>query len=156
MEYFQDAKTFVYNEQTDKVEYKRTYDHIAPERFLKVNRGSLDGDLLASLTTWTPQKRWPLIGFTGLKFSPDGFPDRINYIMSTKAWNNQSNTINIGVHNTNPNDGPVNFNIRVRDFAPRDVFPEDVRVRYDIICNAFNSLDATNNAWREREARGLI
>ena len=54
MEYFQDAKTFVYNEQTDKVEYKRTYDHIAPERFLKVNRGSLDGDLLASLTTWTP------------------------------------------------------------------------------------------------------
>ena len=83
-------------------------------------------------------------------------PDRIDYVMSTRAWSEFSNQINIGVHNTSPEEGPVDFSIRVRDFTPRDVYPEDVRQRSDIIDAAFASLDVVNKAWDERESRNLL
>jgi len=54
MEYFIDAKVFVFNEATNRVEYKETYDHLAAERFEPSNLGKLDGNLLASLTNWLP------------------------------------------------------------------------------------------------------
>ena len=46
MEYFTDAKVFIYDEKSDEVQYKRTYDHIDAERLKPSNTGKCDGDLL--------------------------------------------------------------------------------------------------------------
>ena len=65
LEYFQEAKVFLYDEATDEVVYKQTYDHVPQERFLLENHFKIDGDMLASLTTWTPEKGVPSVGYTG-------------------------------------------------------------------------------------------
>ena len=46
MEYFTDAKVFIYDEKSDEVQYKRTYDHIDADRLIPSNAGKCDGDLL--------------------------------------------------------------------------------------------------------------
>ena len=56
MEYFTDAKVFIYDEQSDEIQYKRSYEHIDASRLLPSNAGKCDGDLLSALTTWTAEK----------------------------------------------------------------------------------------------------
>lgn len=85
MEYFMDAKCFVYNETTDSVEYKESYeDHIDPARLLPGNNKKFDAELFTSLTTWRPGQ---------LSEEPehvsdccDEADDKINYIMSAMFW----------------------------------------------------------------------
>ena len=82
--------------------------------------------------------------------------DQLNYIFSTMIWNDVSTQIKIGVHNSDPEAGPVDFTIRVRDFAPRDVYPEDVKLRSDIINAAYVKIDVINTSWAERESKDLL
>lgn len=51
--------------------------------------------------------------------------------MSAAYWKDISSQINIGVYNTQfeTTQGPVDCSIRVRDFKPFDVYPEEVRKR---------------------------
>lgn len=55
LEYYKEAKTLVYNAGMDQVEYQQSYDHLSPERLLPENNAKVDGKLLRSLTTWTPE-----------------------------------------------------------------------------------------------------
>lgn len=86
MEYFRDAKCFVYDTATDSVEYKKDYDtHIPKERMMPDNEYAFDAELMTSLTTWLPGKITPEPDFAGYREHVVP-PDRIDYIMSTIYW----------------------------------------------------------------------
>ena len=44
----------------------------------------------------------------------------------------------------------------MRDFAPRDVYPEDVRVRSDLVNAAYAKIDVVNSSWAERERKEIL
>ena len=44
----------------------------------------------------------------------------------------------------------------MRDFAPRDVYPADVRTRADLIDAAFAKIDVINTSWAERERKDIL
>ena len=85
------------------------------------NVGKADGKLLASLTNWQPSSE-PQIEYTGSGF--EDMPDRIDCIMSTMFWKDVSTQINIGVHMADPQGEPVEFEIKIKDFAPLDIYPD--------------------------------
>ena len=60
------------------------------------------------------------------------------------------------MHNSDPSAGPVDFSIRVRDFAPRDVYPADVRTRADLIDAVYAKIDVINTSWAEREQKDIL
>jgi len=43
--------------------------------------------------------------------------------MNTMFWKEVSTQVNLGVYMSDPAGGPVDFTIKVKDFAPRDVYP---------------------------------
>ena len=86
-EYFMDCKSFVYDQDNDTIAYKDSYDHIARERLQPDSLSLWDGDLLSSLTSWTPATS-PM---TDLRYSGSAQdlmtkPDRIDYVMNTMLW----------------------------------------------------------------------
>ena len=50
----------------------------------------------------------------------------------------------------------MDFSIKMMDFAPRDVYPDDVRVKSDIIDAAYQKIDVINTSWQERERKNLL
>ena len=92
LEYFQDAKNFVFNRDTQQIEYKTNYDHIPAERLLPKNIGKCDGNILAELTTWTPANPLkPACGVVDPQRDTQEIPDCVDYIFSTMFWHDVSN-----------------------------------------------------------------
>ena len=60
------------------------------------------------------------------------------------------------MYNSRPEEGPVDFKIKVTDFAPRDVFNADLRQRLDIISKAFYSIDVINESYEYRDKMDLM
>ena len=149
MEYFADAKVFVFNEQTGKVEYKENYDHIPRERLEPANLNTVDGNLLARTINWRPGCVEKMPRYTGSDF--DSASDRIDFILNTMYWKDVSDQVMIGIHMSDENDEPVDFTIKVTDFAPQDVYRADLRQKAEIIEGAYRKLDAINTAWDERD-----
>ena len=85
----------------------------------------------------------------------DDMPDRIDYIMSAMFWKDVSEQVNIGVHLSDPS-VPVDFTIKVSDFAPADVIDANISERFSIVERAFDSFDSINTAWEEKERRNLL
>ena len=125
MEYFADAKCFVYNTQTEQVEYKETYDHVPRERLEPENLNTVDGNLLARTFEWRPGLVEQMPRWTGSNFENE--PDRIDFIMNTMFWKDVSEQVMLGVHMSDPDGEPVDFTIKVSDFAPRDIYPTELR-----------------------------
>ena len=105
--------------------YRTSYDHLTEERLDPANIGKADGRLLTSLTNWHPTSE-PAIEYTGSNF--EELPDRIDFVMSTMMWKDVSPQINIGVHLADGREEPIDFSIKVSDFAPSEVYSEEVRL----------------------------
>lgn len=52
--------------------------------------------------------------------------DKIDFLFWARAWF-CSPVVHIGVYNSRPEDGPVDFNIRICDFHPEDTYPDHVK-----------------------------
>ena len=76
--------------------------------------------------------------------------------MNCANWENVSKQVNLGIHCTDPQSGPVDFSIRVREFNTLEAYPEDVRARAKIIKEAFRDIDVINESWAERDSRDLL
>ena len=111
MEYFADAKCFVYNIETGQVEYKENYDHVPRERLEPANLNTVDGNLLSQTLNWRPGLVEQTPKHTGSDF--EDAPDRIDYIISTMHWKEVSEQVMLGVHMADPRDGPVDFTVKV-------------------------------------------
>ncbi len=105
--------------------YKTSYDHLTEERLDPANIDKADGRLLTALTNWRPTSE-PAIEYTGSNF--ETVPDRIDYVMSTMMWKDVSTQINIGVHLADGQEEPVEFSIKVSDFANSEIYPEEVKL----------------------------
>ena len=111
---------------------------MAPERFMTSNAGAFDAKLLSSVTTWRPGQFSEEPAHTG--DCQEETPNRIDYIMSVMSWKDYSNSpqVNIGVHMSDPSaTNPVDFTIKVSDFAPEDVYDSRVGERASIVERAF-------------------
>lgn len=60
------------------------------------------------------------------------------------------------MHNRNPDDGPVEFTISVRDFDPRDCFSAEIRQKAEIVRDAYSTIDVINTSWKERESKDIL
>lgn len=157
MEYYTAAKCFVFNRDTNSVQYKENYDdHMAPERFMLSNVGAFDAELLSSVTTWRPGQLCEEPTNTGN--CQEEAPDRIDYILSAMFWKDAcSSQVNIGVHLSDPvATNPVDFSIKVSDFAPEDIYDARVRERASIVERAFDVFDSMDTALREKDSKDLL
>ena len=73
----------------------------------------MDGLKIARATTWTPLKG-PELDAAEFDDTESLIEDRIDFVFRAKTWN-RCPIVYIGVYNSNPEDGPVNYSIRMRD-----------------------------------------
>ena len=107
MEVFEDSSCYIYDRESDSVVYPGTFGHLNPEAILPEAEEWIDGLKIAKLTTWTPESG-PEVNAAG--FNTDGRPleDRIDFVFWAKMWLCNP-VVQIGVFNSNPEDGPVDF-----------------------------------------------
>ena len=68
------------------------------------------------MTTWTPESGIELDWVTGdeLETQPE---DRIDLLFEAGLWVFRKPNVYVGIYNTKPEDGPVEFTINMREFS---------------------------------------
>jgi len=64
--------------------------------------------------------------------------------------------VQIGVYNSRPDEGPVDFTIRMRDYAPSATYPPHVQVASKVYNEALQGVDANNTSFQERMISELL
>ena len=71
--------------------------------------------------------------------------DRIDFLFPSNMWI-QDKVVHIGVYNSEPNNGPIDFTIRMRDINSESTFPQDVRKWNEIYKQAHQGIDANDTS----------
>ena len=79
------------------------------------NRDKLDAARISKLTTWTPNSGVELDWVTGDEIVSEP-ADRIDLLFEAGLWVFRKPNVYIGVYNSKPEDGPVEFSINMREF----------------------------------------
>ena len=119
MEIFEESMPFVYDIETDTLVYKTDFAQVLnPWATRPGLEDWVDTLKIAKVTTWTPQKDpFPFVE----EDTPydqalmEEMPDRIDLLVPIEVI--KGDTIYIGVYNSRPEDGPVSFTIRMREFS---------------------------------------
>ena len=115
-EMYQDANPFQYVAELDQVVYYNHFRHSNPILFKPENREKLDAARICKLTTWTPKSGVELDWVTGDDLDTEP-PDRIDLLFEAGLWVFRKPNVYIGVYNSKPEDGPVEFTINLREFT---------------------------------------
>jgi len=121
MEIFEDSNPFIYDHENDTVRYRTDFGHLNPEAIYPDASDWIDGLKIAKLTTWTPEKG-PYVD-AAMYDSTKVLADKIDFVCWAKIWFS-SPTVWIGVYNSRPEEGSVDFSIRMRDYVPFATYPE--------------------------------
>ena len=107
----------------------------------------MDGYKIASATTWTPQK-FPVPYRLELDAAPFDstqplftLKDRIDFVFRAKTWN-RCPIVYIGVYNSHPEDGPVNYSIRMRDIPYMSTYTPKIKIISQLFDRALKGIDA--------------
>lgn len=144
MQLFEDAMTFVYNEQADSVEYRCNFNHLNPEAIYPDASDWIDALRIAKVTTWTPEKG-PYLDAAMFDSSRE-LADKIDFLFWAKSWFVHP-VVHIGVYNSRPEDGPVDFTIRMRDFHSFDTYPDHVKAASKVYDEALVGVDANDTSF---------
>ena len=77
-------------------------------------------------------------------------------IIKGKTWHANRPTVYIGVYNSNPEEGAVNFSIKMRDSTPRETFSPQIMHWNQFFESAVEGIDANDTSVKERKARDLM
>ena len=131
MEIFEDSTPFVYDKARDQVVYRRDFGHINPETMYPGAEQFVDASKISKVTTWNPNKGpaapteyFHLVGNNSGKM--DAIDGGIDFLFHGKMWFCNP-IVQIGVFNSKPEEGPIDFTIRMRDMAPEATYPEHVQ-----------------------------
>ena len=64
--------------------------------------------------------------------------------------------VKIGVFNSQPEEGPFDFTIRMRNYRPTETYPDDVRTWAKLYDEALLGVDANDTSFQERIGRELL
>lgn len=144
---FEDSSPYFYDESKDTIVYRTDFGHVNPEAIYPDASDHIDGLRVAKVTTWTPDSREPDYGISSYNLAngQKELADKIDFIFWGKHWICNP-VVQIGVYNSKPEDGPVDFTIRMRDFAPKDTYPRQVRVWSEIYDMALEGVDANDTS----------
>ena len=143
----------VYDAQLDEIVYTGSFKHVNKDMFtIQVNQ-SVDFERVTDLTTWTPQKG-PLI--TSLTAEKERMPkDSIDALFTAVMWNKDNLCVHIAVENTHPEEGPVTFDLEIREKTLSECLQPDFQVQYAIYKAVHRGVDANRACNDEVQEKGL-
>ena len=107
---------FKYDITTDKILYSPTYFDNDHALLTSLASGFINTDKLFKLTTYKPSGGLCTILWKTIPTSDVEPPNRIDFLMNARDWKlKKSLTIYIGVYNSRPEDGPIDFTIQMRE-----------------------------------------
>ena len=112
---FREAITFRYDDQSDQIVYCGTFEHTNPHLLDYESEDKLDTERLCKLTTYSKDTHPDFDWLTPFEKAGE-LPNKIDFMFDASGWEAQkSRVVYIGVYNSRPADGPIDFNIRIRE-----------------------------------------
>ena len=139
MEVFEDSSPFVYDKDQDSIVYRTDFGHLNPEAILPEAEDWIDGLKIAKVTTWSPEKG--PVNEQASTFNANKVEDRIDFVCWAKPWYCDPK-VWITVINSQPEEGPVDFTIRLRHYFWTDTYPKKVQKWSEIYEKALEGTDA--------------
>ena len=125
-----------------------------PELFKPENREKLDGERLSRNTTWMPGDNLELDFVT----AKDGIiepPDRVDLLFEAGLWVFQKPFVYVGIYNSKPDEGPVEVQVKMREFTQASVLPPEWKAKYEIYEQVHKDTDAHETSNAERSEKEL-
>lgn len=155
MEIFEDSSPFIYDEGQDRVVFRKDFGHLNPEAIYPEAEDWIDGHRIAKVTTWSHEKG-PELEAASAYDTTIPLKDSIDFLFRSKMWI-LNPIVYISVFNSDPDkNGPVDFNIRMRDYLPAATYPEDVAQWAKLYDKALEGIDANDTSFQERIGREIL
>ena len=153
-EMYQDANPFQYVPALDRVIYYPHFRHTNPALFDPDNKEKLDAARICRLTSWTPTSGVELDWVTGEDIETEA-PDRIDLLFEAGLWVFRKPHVYIGVYNSKPEDGPLEFTINMREMTQQSLLPDELKAKLDIYEKVHEGTDAHEASNQERSEKNL-
>ena len=112
--------------ELDKIVYYSHFNHTNPVLFDPDNKEKLDASRIEKLTTWAQNSGieldWVTDGITEREHA-----DRIDLLFEAALWVYRKPDVFIGIYNTKPDDGPVEFTLNMREFTQQSLLPDEMK-----------------------------
>ena len=82
---FEDSSPYIYDEQQDKVVYRKDFGHLNPEAILPEAEDFIDGLKIAKVTTWSPENG-PDLDAASFNLGGKELADKIDFLFWGKMW----------------------------------------------------------------------